>query len=318
MTIEVTSNCRLHFGLIAPRPGGIGRRFGGIGLMVDRPSVRFLARTASRNAVAGHWTGDVGPRISAVLERVTPSLGLSGIAIEILEHAPQHSGLGVGTQLALATAFAAASLAGLAPSALELARLAGRQPRSGIGVHGFERGGLLVDGGKVAAEAIAPLVFHTLLPRDWGIVLFEPELPEVFHGTRETQAFARDIAFEEPRIDRLCRLALLGIMPAALEQDFDGFAQSIGEFNWLVGEGFAAAQGGPHVEPRVTRIVERCREFQVFGAGQSSWGPTVFAIHPDADRLTALAERCQREGLVESRQITRVQPARDGARIGSS
>ena len=80
----------------------------------------------------------------------------------------EHLGLGVGTQLSLAVARAVLKLAGrdgVAPA--ELARLTGRGCRSGVGLHGFQHGGLIVDGGQKHDTGIPPLVARMPFPNDW-------------------------------------------------------------------------------------------------------------------------------------------------------
>src|SRR5204862_353231 len=76
---------------------------------------------------------------------------------------PEHTGLGVGTQLSRAVARAVCP----GVPAVELARLAGRGNRSAIGVYGFEAGGFLVDGGKRDDAALAPLMARVDFPGDW-------------------------------------------------------------------------------------------------------------------------------------------------------
>src|SRR5207237_1744689 len=59
--------------------------------------------------------------------------------------APEHVGVGTGTQLSLAVARALSMAHGLPNlDALELPQRAGRGRRSGVGVHGFVQGGFRV------------------------------------------------------------------------------------------------------------------------------------------------------------------------------
>ena len=44
------------------------------------------------------------------------------------------------------------------PAAAGAAALAGRGRRSGIGLHGFAHGGLIVDGGRRSDDALPPLI----------------------------------------------------------------------------------------------------------------------------------------------------------------
>ena len=68
---------------------------------------------------------------------------------EILHAPPEHAGLGVGTQLSLAVTRVLTAMAGVETiSIADLADLSERGLRSGIGLHGFVHGGLIVDGGR--------------------------------------------------------------------------------------------------------------------------------------------------------------------------
>jgi predicted sugar kinase len=66
------------------------------------------------------------------------------------------------------------------------------------------------------------------------------------------------------------------------------------DFNARVGDVFAAAQGGTYAHPRLTELVAFIREQGIAGVGQSSWGPTIFAIVGDKDRADDLVRRVRR------------------------
>src|ERR1051326_983522 len=163
--IEVRTGARLHFGLLSPgRDAGwsnvdgeriAARSFGGIGLMVDEPGIVLRVEPAL------FWSAS-GPLYERALDFArlfkTSLPGVKPHAIIVERIAPEHCGLGVGTQFGLAVAKALA-LAGGQPgwNAVELAGRVGRGRRSAVGVHGFEHGGLIVEGGKQGTEAVAPL-----------------------------------------------------------------------------------------------------------------------------------------------------------------
>jgi beta-RFAP synthase len=201
--------------------------------------------------------------------------------------APEHAGLGTGTQLGLAVAQVAASCWGLDFPVAELARRVGRGARSGIGVHGFACGGLLVDGGRGEGQALAPLVARLVFPDDWRIVLAVADEQPGRHGAAERAAFT-DLRSAAPE-EALCRLVLRGLLPALAERDLDGFGEALFDYNARAGEAFAAAQGGVYAGPRVAALVEFLRAQAIRGVGQSSWGPTVFAVVGDEGRASAVA-----------------------------
>jgi beta-ribofuranosylaminobenzene 5'-phosphate synthase len=276
---RVTTGSRLHFGLLGPPPAGGERGFGGCGLMVEQLAVRVAIDPAATWSA----TGPAAERALAIARRVTDRP--QRVVVDACP--PEHTGLGVGTQLSLAVARA------VRPDLPvdDLARLVGRGHRSAIGVHGFDRGGFLVDGGKRDIEALAPLVARAEFPADWRIVLLTPATSTEWHGDRERDVFA---GLGGQADDTLCRLMLLGMLPALAEHDLDAFGAALGEYNARAGEPFRAAQGGTYAGQHVAQLVAWLRTEGISGAGQSSWGPTVFAVVGDADRAAAVERQARR------------------------
>ncbi len=292
--IEITTPGRLHVGLLNPGPAGPGgRRFGGAGLMIRAPGVRLRAEPAADWSAEGPLAG----RAIAFARRFAAALAAeSGAAVPpqrlaIEEAPPEHVGLGSGTQLGLAVARALALAAGRPDlSAADLARLVGRGLRSAVGAHGFAGGGFVVDAGHGGEGGLAPLVARVAVPEGWRVVLALPPDPAAWHGGRERRAF--DLLAARPSAtDRMCRLLLLGVLPALAGGDLDAFGEALHEYNVRAGEAFAPAQGGTYSTPRVAELVAFIRSQGVKGTGQTSWGPAVFAVAGDEDRARALADR---------------------------
>ncbi len=84
------------------------------------------------------------------------------------------------------------------------------------------------------------------------------------------------------------------MLPALAEGDEAAFGEALFEFNARAGEPFAAVQGGAYASARVAELIGFLRADGLHGVGQSSWGPTVFAVTPDEDRA-AFAVRRLRE-----------------------
>jgi beta-RFAP synthase len=226
-------------------------------------------------------------------------------AITVERCAPEHVGLGTGTQLGLATALAVASAAGQSEfNPVDLARRLGRGRRSALGLHGFAQGGFLVEGGKRSADAISPLVARADFPPSWSVVLIVPQAQAGLSGPREQEAFARlaELETDARRTDALCRLVLLGVLPALAESDLESFGESLFEFNRRVGEMFAPWQGGVYAHPRTAHLVEVLRNHGVRGVGQSSWGPTVFAV-VEADKSQAVRDWLIRRQQVKENEV---------------
>lgn len=289
--IRVHTPSRLHFGLLSvpaaqmaawPNQEGtpvIPRRpFGGVGLMIDRPGIELTVEPTS----SWHAEGPLADRALTFGKRFCASVGLQqAFRVRIDAAAPEHTGLGTGTQLGLAIAYAIAQLSGRIDwNSIQLAPHVGRGLRSALGIHGFTHGGFLVEAGKRADTSIAPLVFHHDFPADWHILLITPRDMKGYSGIREVDAFAglANQARDDRVTESLCRIVLLGMLPALLEQDLAAFGESVYDFNRRVGTLFQPAQGGIYAHPGTEALIKRIRAAGVPGVGQSSWGPTVFAI----------------------------------------
>lgn len=205
--------------------------------------------------------------------------GLPPIRWQVLEAPAQHVGLGTGTQLGLAVAAALYRLEGRSlPSAEELAASVGRGLRSAVGAHGFVSGGLIIEPGKLAGETLSPLEQRVAIPDSWRFALIRPQAPVGLHGSDEIKAFRRLPPVPLETTCRLIELARRQIAPAAQAANFDRFGEAIYEYGLLAGGCFAPVQGGPFHGPTLTALVERIRSLGVAGVGQSSWGPTLFAV----------------------------------------
>ncbi len=282
--VIVSTGARLHFGLLAHAPQA-KRQFGGVGLMVEHPGFQLSAEVCDDATETDHYTGPDAWRqrvLDAVQRsRETPLPAVPKCQWILTTSIDQHVGLGSGTQLALAVAQAYAALQGetsLGPTAL--AHRAGRGLRSALGIHGFQEGGLLVDGGKRSKEQISPAVARVAWPTEWPLLLVRPRNACGLCGAAEINAFANLAPMSDAVSAQLCQLALLELLPATLERDFEACSEALFQFGRLVGEYFAPAQGGTYSTPQTTSLVKHLRDQGIRGVGQSSWGPTAFVMCP--------------------------------------
>jgi beta-RFAP synthase len=116
--------------------------------------------------------------------------------------------------------------------------------------------------------------------------------------------------------DSLCRLVLLEILPAVIERDLESFGAALAELQARVGACFSSAQGGIYASSEALKIVEELTRLGFVGAGQSSWGPTIYAFTSRSEReIDQAAERiCQRTALDES-VVFWTRANNEGARI---
>lgn len=313
-TVSIVTASRLHFGLLgipsqSQDATQRSRSFGGVGLMIESPGIRLSARIAER------WSaeGPLGERALAFGQRFAQSVAESRPCRFVVEAAPrEHIGLGTGTQLALGVAKVVGTLYGMPElAAIDLAQRVGRGIRSGLGVHGFELGGFLVDGGKGSKTTVAPLVARHAFPKHWRVVLVCPG-GNGLSGDAESNAFAQ-LSRQMPtgQTDALCRLVLLHILPALVEQDIASFGEALFEFNRRVGELFQSLQGGVYGNAQTAEIVSFLRRQGIHGVGQTSWGPTAYAI-VDRDQATDLTARLRKQ--FTSTEVLTSSAANQGAR----
>lgn len=333
--MRVTTASRLHFGLLAfPEGDGSGtrwpnlhgeptlpaRRFGGVGLMVERPGLCLTARPAPEWSAAG----PLAERALTFARHALQSCPGRSIPPQhlVVEHCPpEHTGLGTGTQLGLAVARALEMASGSAAGDVtELARQVGRGFRSALGIHGFAQGGFLVEAGKGAAAAIAPLVARLPFPEPWRVVVALPSGGTGRHGVPEIEAF-QQLAGTGPvhaTSDALCRLVLLGMLPALVEHDLEAFGEAVYDINARVGEVFAPVQGGTYSSPRTAELVNFVRRQGVRGVGQSSWGPAVFAVVGDEKRAEHLVSCLREQFLLTPAEVFSTRACNRGASLESA
>jgi beta-ribofuranosylaminobenzene 5'-phosphate synthase len=296
--VRVIAPARLHLGFLDLN-GELGRQFGSIGLAIDNPATELVLRR-SRGFKA---EGPDRERALKALRRFAQAFSLdSAYQLDIRSAIPRHSGLGSGTQLTLAVGAALTALEGVDRGANELGELMDRGARSAIGMAAFEQGGFIVDGGRGTLDRPPPILMRAAFPEAWRVLLILDRRTTGVHGEAEAQAFARLPPLPEAAAAHVCRLVLMQLVPGMMETDIEAFGAAVTEIQSIVGNHFAAAQGGsPWASPAVGRIAGKLKEAGALGIGQSSWGPTGFAFAPTkeiAERLYhSLSEAATAEGL---------------------
>jgi beta-ribofuranosylaminobenzene 5'-phosphate synthase len=311
VTVRVEAPARLHLGMLAVAGDG-ERRFGGLGVSVSRPAVVLEARPADELSAEG---ADA-ERALAFAQRSREALGLTGGAhLRVVDAIPQHVGLGSGTKLALAVARALAALERRDVDAPGLAEAAGRAARSAVGMWTFALGGLVVEGGhRPGDERPAPLLAHHPMPEDWRAVLLLPAAAPGLSGGAEEEAFRRLVPAPE-RSAVIAQLVLTALLPALVERELEEFGAALTRIQALVGDSFADAQGG-RFHPHAGALVEALLRFGAAGAGQSSWGPTVYGVVGSEAAARELARRM--EDVVGGGSVEVVAFDNRGARVERS
>ncbi len=286
MKVQVKTLARLHLGLIDLN-GDCGRLFGGLGVAIDHPNV-ILEATKSPSLVV---TGERSELAKKYAHKFLDAYKISGqVCLTIKEAIPEHAGLGSGTQFALAVATAIAQLYNIDASVNDLAVAMGRTAQSGVGTGVFAHGGLVVDAGKNTqnpAQKSIPLICRQAFPKDWRFIVAIPNVQKGLSNEAETSAFQNLPPMPPAEVGKICRLVLLKLLPSVIEENIKNFGEAMTQIQCIVGDSFAAAQGGRYSSSPSSQCIEFMLENGAYGAGQSSWGPTVYGLvkQSEAERM---------------------------------
>ncbi len=291
-SIWVEAPARLHLGMLDLN-GDLGRRFGGIGVAIAQPSLLIEAQEAGELTASG----PCAEQATAFAQRFMLAHGLTGGAsIQIHQAIPQHIGMGSGTQLGLAVARVLAELHSLPDDPTALAAAVGRARRSAIGTWAFGQGGFIVDGGRrTDREAPAPLLARYAMPEEWRCVVVVPATAAGLSGEHEVAAFGELAPPPAEVVGQITRLVLMLLLPALVEGDVEPFGRAVTEIQRLIGDCFSPVQGGRFANTRSAELIEALLEWGAAGAGQSSWGPTVYGFVADERQGQELLARATRQ-----------------------
>ncbi|WP_332674003.1 beta-ribofuranosylaminobenzene 5'-phosphate synthase family protein [Aromatoleum sp.] len=300
--VFVEAPARLHLGFLDPS-ASLGRRFASLGLVIDGMSTHLsVARAAYDVVEVPQSCGDATrERLARHVDLLKRETGLRSPLHVMLHRAPPvHAGLGSGTQLALAVGRAFAACHGLELETRRVAALLGRGERSGVGIAGFDRGGLLLDGGPGAAGTVAPLLAQAVFPPRWRVLVVLDDRLDGLHGSQERAAMDRLAPFPRELAAELCHQVVMRLLPGVMEGMFEPFADGISTVQRMIGDYFAPAQGGSmYTSASVGRFLEWIRPRYCAGIGQSSWGPTGFAVLPSAERAAEVIAAARAAGAMD-------------------
>ncbi|MEE9332323.1 MAG: beta-ribofuranosylaminobenzene 5'-phosphate synthase family protein [Methylophilaceae bacterium] len=271
--VFVNAYARLHMGFLDLN-GQAGRRFGSLGLGLDAPDTLIELALGKRifNAAEANY----------VLKSKQALLAYANIKQEVSIHVhreiPRHFGLGSGTQMALAVGAGISQLFDLNLTLDEIANITGRGNRSGIGIGTFSTGGLVIDGGRSAKTITPPIIAQHSFPSDWRVLLIFDQGYVGIHGEEELKAFAHLEDADLQLTQQVCHQVMMQALPAIKEQDLHTFGEAVALLQAYTGDYFSPVQGGRFTSQLVAQVLNFLTEDGVLCVGQSSWGPTGFAI----------------------------------------
>ncbi|HEX7500651.1 MAG TPA: beta-ribofuranosylaminobenzene 5'-phosphate synthase family protein [Polyangia bacterium] len=337
-SVRLHAPARLHLGFLDPS-GSLGRRYGSLGLVVDgfETEIELSASISEQVTASGVAERAEVDRAAAYLQLLQRRSGRGEpLQLRLVQVLPAHAGFGSGTQLALAIGRAFAHWHGLNLSTPALAQWLGRGLRSGIGIAGFDHGGLLVDGGPGANGAPASVLSRIPLPPTWRVLVVQDSAHQGLAGAAERRAMATLSPLSQALAADICHQVLMRVLPGAAAADFVPFAAGLNRIQLVLGEHFASAQGGAaFTSAAVGRLIEwistatlgpdakaegpehgiahramHDAEY-VAATGQSSWGPTGFAILPSQGLAEAVVDAARAANLIAPSLTVRIVSGRN-------
>lgn len=277
MKVQVRTPARLHLGLIDLN-GDLGRMFGGLGLGIDKPN--FVLEASKSKGLSA--TGEKSETVKLLATKFFDAYDIEPNAkLHITQTIPEHTGLGSGTQMALAVGSALSKLNNMNLTVEEMSLTMGRGKRTGVGTAIFAQGGFVLDGGKKIksrANKLSPLIFRQPFPENWRFVVAIPKTYLGLSNHEETKAFEDLKPMPTEKVGKICRLILMKLLPALVEKDIKAFGEALTQVQVTIGENFASVQGGRFSNNLVADGIEYLQKQGACGVGQSSWGPAFYGL----------------------------------------
>ena len=311
--VRVAAPARLHLGFLDPA-ATLGRRFGSVGLVLDGHDTVVEVGCADTDRFEAFSGGD------AALARAVDHLRALRVAtrrtapvrLALRAAPPMHAGLGSGTQLALAVGTAFSRLFDLGLGSAELAVILGRGARSGVGIAGFDQGGLLLDGGPRADGSPAALLCRLAFPAPWRVIVALDPRVRGLSGEDEKAALATLPPLPHAVSAEICHEVLMRLLPGAAGAEFEPFAAGVSHIQRLLGDHFAAAQQGRRfTSAAVARLMDWIGTHAIAGIGQSSWGSAGFAIVRSAEDARQALASARAAGVLDAALEVAVATARN-------
>ncbi len=283
MRVFVKTPARLHFGLLNPIEES-ARKFGSIGLSIEEGGYELQVERSDELVIESSENQE--KRIKKIVKSFGDLYNFSpNFRIETHKIIPTHVGLGSTTQLILALGKAMTILNGEEKTAIQMAKDMSRGKRSGIGTYAFDRGGFIVEGG--GESEFPPLIVRHDFPEDWHVLVV---IPDVERGPEEEGEgeYFEELGSEAKIGEKICYFLVLQMLPGLVNQNISEFGESVSKIDELAGEAFSSQQGGLFKEETVTRTRNKLLQQGAYGAGQSSWGPTVYAIADGREQAMSL------------------------------
>jgi beta-ribofuranosylaminobenzene 5'-phosphate synthase len=310
--VQVRTGARLHLGLL-DLSAATRRVDGGIGISIEEPSTVVNVRPSQYLQV--NAPDEFLPLCHNIIKTISTLGGPTNIQFTLETTVTTHCGFGSGTQIALAAATALLHSVNILDVSLSQLVIAVRRGgTSGIGVHAFDKGGFIMDGGRAwprqksvlgpssifAFSDIPPCISHLPFP-DWGICVALPKGVERVHGEEELQTFLKLMPIPIEEVEFASRVILTGILPAVADSDFEEFCTSVEELRQV---GMKRRQWD--LLSGIAKSWEHTFKTCGFrGISTSSWGPAILGFAPSVEEAIDMAKPLRTDASLRFLFITR-------------
>lgn len=290
----IKSPSRLHMTLIDLN-GSYARIDGGMGLTIEDPNFILYGET-SEKGVQVDFSDELNDTdiISEYEKKITDAANClidhldleDGFYFNVKKGSLPHSGLGFGTQTSLSTAKLITELVGETVDTHQLAHVVKRGGTSGVGIHAFEKGGFIIDGGhnlkeknsflpSSASNANPPLLISRYdFPEEWGVLIVILNSKDSVCGNKEVNIFQNYCPVPKNEVCEVSHLILMNLIPSLIEKDLPTFGHTIDE---IQNKGFKKIEVSLQSD-KIMNLIAKMREVGAYGVGMSSFGPTIYSI----------------------------------------
>ncbi|RYG38596.1 MAG: hypothetical protein EON93_01790 [Burkholderiales bacterium] len=299
--VTLKAPSRLHFGLVDL--GGVTRRaFGGAGCFLQHPSTLIRFSPLQTNLCIGegtpdHFRADLDVALAALQTRFPDAIG----EVEILETPDSHTGLGSKTSAVLGCLKSVVLGNALCVDDDELKRMSRRGGASGVGVHGFFEGGMIVDcghserphgpwlpSGAYDIEALPVKAVRLPMPPSWKVHLMAPR-GSIVSGETERAFFEEATPLAREEVLQTLAAIWHGIVPAVLGRDLELFRESLRDLSRC-----GLKEKELQAQPNSRHLLTRIDDIGKLAAGMSSMGPLVYAVSESSSSAAEpLEELCK-------------------------
>jgi beta-ribofuranosylaminobenzene 5'-phosphate synthase len=319
--IEISVPARIHVSLLDMSDKGY-RSNGGIGFFLDRLSTKVKVEVANNNDFIDNREI---PTIKSFptktfLVWLNNYLKENDIAqkfkITITGNVPSHFGFGLSTSVRMACVEGVYVLIDKNKNRKTLIKQSHRGGTSGIGVHGYFTGGLVLDLGKnqntkhipsrlgESSQHLPLLLAQVPMPK-WKIGVLIPYKIPSKTSIQEKEFFDKTCPIDILSVYKTTYDALFGVFASAKSKNFNQFCKAINNLQdteWKKAEWL--------LYPELVKIKKRLCDFGVQAIGMSSLGPSLYFFSDNIDQIfTLIQESFLGEAevlLTESNNIGRV------------